>query len=125
MENKTTLRRLSNGTPTYQELADIQTGLMASSICMENTANFIAAHYQPDELQKLREIAAYQRNLAEAIQPDLTLARKQAKEKTTKNAGATVFNGGSSHVRDGSAGKAVSIDDLNRKNREYWKGATK
>lgn len=120
MENKITLRRLSNGNPTGDKLTAIQAGLINGAIIAEDAAGFIAAHYQPDELQKLREVSEYLRSLARAFQPDVKYAEQMAKLTTTKNAGAKVFNGGASHVRDGSAGKPVSIDDLNRKNREYW-----
>lgn len=120
MENKITLRRLSNGNPTGDKLTSIQAGLINGAVIAEEAANFVAAHYQPDELQKLREVSAYLRAFAKALQPDIAMAEKLAKLMTTKNAGANVFNGGTSHVRDGSAGKPVSIDDLNRKNREYW-----
>lgn len=120
MENKITLRRLSNGNPTGDKLTAIQAGLISSALATEEAANFIAAHYQPDELQKVREVSDYLRGLAKALQPDIKIAEALAKQMTTKNAGAKVFNGGASHVRDGSAGKPVSIDDLNRKNRDYW-----
>lgn len=120
MNEKINLRRLSNGNPTGDKLTAIQAGLINAALIAEDAAGFVASHYKPDELQKLREISAYLRDFAKALQPDLALAEKLAKLTTTQNAGAKVFNGGASHVRDDSAGKAVSIDDLNRKNREYW-----
>lgn len=120
MENKIILRRLSNGNPSGDKLTAIQAGIINAAIIAEDAAGFIASHYQPDELQRLREVADYLRTFAKALQPDVALAEKLAKLTTTKNAGANVFNGGTSHVRDGSASKPVSIDEMNRRNREYW-----
>ena len=66
MENKITLRRLSNGNPTGDKLTAIQAGLISGALIAEDAAGFIAAHYQPDELQKLREVSAYLRAFAKA-----------------------------------------------------------